>query len=67
MPFGRETLGTRNESEVSQERNVISAFRERSRRTIAIFSGGLSNAFFLRSAALGKRCILHMEYFIESA
>ena len=50
----------------SQPRNVISAFRERGRRTIAIFSGSLSNAFFLRTAALGKRCILRMEYFIES-
>ena len=51
----------------SQPRNVISAFRERSRRIIAIFRGNSSNAFFLRSTALGKRCILHTEYFIASA
>ena len=65
MQFGGETLGTRNELEVSQSqpRNVFSAFRERSWR----FRGNSSNAFFLRSAALGKRCILHIEYFIESS
>ena len=33
----------------------------------AIFRGNSSNASFLRSAALGKICILHIEYFIESA
>ena len=33
----------------------------------AICRGNSSNASFLRSAALGKRCILHIEYFIESA
>ena len=51
----------------SQPRNVIRAFRERTWRTIAIFRGNSSNASFLRSAALGKRCILHIECFIKSA
>ena len=46
-------------------RAVISAFRERSWRTIAIFRGNSSNAFFLRSTALGRSCILHIEYFIK--
>ena len=57
--------GIRNELEVSQD---FIAFRERSyKRTINILRRSSSNAFFLRSAALGKSCILHMEYFIESA
>ena len=61
MPFGRETLGTRKWTG-SRPRNVISAFREGSWRTIAVFRGNSSNAFFLRSAALGKCCILHVKY-----
>ena len=45
------------------------AFCERSfKRTIAdILRRNSSNAFFFRSAALGKSCVLHIEYFIESA
>ena len=77
VPFGRhanDTLiirqspgneGIRNELEVSQD---SIAFRERSyKRTINILRRSSSNAFFLRLAALGKSCILHIEYFIESA
>ena len=45
------------------------AFCERSfKRTIAdILRRNSSNAFFFRSAALGKSCVLHIEYFKESA
>ena len=50
-------------------RNDFIAFCERSfKRTIAdILRRNSSNAFFFRSAALGKSCILYIEYFIESA
>ena len=45
------------------------AFCERSfERTIAdILRRNSSNAFVFRSAALGKSCVLHIEYFKESA
>ena len=56
-----------NEEWTGSQPSVISAFRGRSWRTIAIFRGNSSNAFFLRSAALGKSCMLHIDYFIERA
>ena len=63
--LGPGNEGIRNELEVSQD---FIAFRERSKnRAINILRRNSSNRFFLRSAALGKSCILHIECFIENA
>ena len=63
--LGPGNEGIRNELEVSQD---VIAFCERSKnRAINILRRNSSNRFFLRSAALGKSCILHIECFIESA
>ena len=74
VPFGRHAQDTltkpweRGDQECTAVSQDFTAFRERSyKRTINILKRSSSNAFFLRSAALGKSCILHMEYFIESA
>ena len=58
--LGPGNEGIRNELEVCQ---AFIAFRENSRR----IKTKIINAFFLRSAALGKSCILHIECFTESA
>ena len=58
----------RGDQECTAISQDFTAFRERSyKRTINILWRSSSNAFFLRSAALGKSCILNKEYFIESA
>ena len=66
FPWGHSwERGNQECTAISQD---FTTFRERSyKRTINILRRSSSNAFFLRSAALGKSCILNTEYFIESA
>ena len=65
-----EALGTRGSGMTWKSAKIsLHSVRERSyKRTINIqniLRRNSSNAFFFRSAALGKSCILHIEYFID--